>query len=154
MGIFNREVTVVIASSMPTPGVLEESFIAGIGTSAFITVTPLVSSYLGSYFACQTAGCTIGSSIAGEFAGGSSASAAIIGARTVIYKMRYKNWLKENAGKYVVNRAGKLEMVPLAFIGLATGGISINPLTLIILTNSYYFFKGYINRKEEIGKHL
>ena len=101
---------------MPTPGIIETSFLAGIGTSAFITVAPLVSTYLGGYFACTTAGCAIGSSMAGGFAGGSSASAATIGASTVIYKIRYKSWLKENSGKYIVNNLGKLEMIPAAFI--------------------------------------
>lgn len=121
---------------MPTPGIVEASFLAGVGTSAFITVAPL----LGGYFACQTAGCAIGSSMAGGFAGSSSASAATIGSGTLIYKMRYKSWLKENGGKYIVNKLGKLEMVPMAFI--ATGTITISPLTLILLTNSYCFLKG------------
>ena len=151
-GIFKRKSIIEMASPMPTPGVIEASFLAGIGTSAFITVAPLVSTYLGGYFACQTAGCAIGSSMVGGFAGGSSASAATIGAGTLIYKMRYKSWLKENGGKYIVNNFGKLEMVPMAFI--ATGTITINPLTLIALTNSYCFFKAYINKKEEIKEHL
>ena len=141
-----------MASPMPAPGVIEASFLAGIGTSAFITVAPLVSTYLGGYFACKTAGCAIGSSMAGGFAGGSSASAATIGAGTVIYKVRYKRWLKENSGKYILNNLGKLEMVPAAFI--AAGTITISPLTLIVLTNSYCFFKAYINKKEEIEEHL
>ena len=152
-GLFKKNATIVMASPMPTPGVLEASILAGVGTSAFITVGPLVSSYLGSYFACQTAGCAIGSSVAGGFAGGSSASAATIGVGTAIYKVRYKKWLKENAGKHVVNRLGKLEMLPLAFMSVPTAGITISPLTLIILTNSYYFLKGYINKKEEIVNH-
>ena len=151
-GIFKRKPVVVMASPMPTPGIFEASFLAGIGTSTFITVAPLVSTYLGGYFACQTAGCAIGSSMAGGFAGGSSASALTIGTGTVIYKMRYKRWLKENGGKYIVNRLGKLEMVPMAFI--ATGTITISPLTLIVLTNSYCFLKAYINKKEEIKEHL
>jgi len=98
-GIFKRKSIIQMASPMPTPGIVEASFLAGVGTSAFITVAPLVSSYLGGYFACQTAGCAIDSSMAGGFAGGSSASAATIGAGTLIYKMRYKSWLKDNAGK-------------------------------------------------------
>ena len=140
-----------MASPMPTPGIVEASFLAGVGTSAFITVAPLVSTYFGSYFACQTAGCAIGSSMAGGFAGGSSASAATVGAGTLVYKMRYKSWLKENSGKYIVNNLGKLEMLPVAFI--ATGTITISPLTLIVLTNSYCFIKAYINKKEEIEEH-
>ena len=88
-----------------------------------------MSTYLGGYFACQTAGCAIGNSMAGGFDGGSSTSAASIGFWTAIYKMRYKSWLKENGGKYIVNKLGKLEMVPMAFI--ATGTITINPLTLV-----------------------
>ena len=151
-GIFKRKSIIQMASPMPTPGIVEASFLAGVGTSAFITVAPLVSSYLGGYFACQTAGCAIGSSMAGGFAGGSSASAATIGAGTLIYKMRYKSWLKDNAGKYIVNNLGKLEMVPMAF--LATGTMTINPLTLIILTNSYCFFKAYISKNKEIEEHL
>lgn len=151
-GIFKRKSIVQMASPMPTPGIVEASFIAGVGTSAFITVAPLVSSYLGSYFACKTATCAIGSSMAGGFAGGSSASATTIGASTLIYKIRYKNWLKENGGKYIVNKFGKLEMVPMAFI--ATGTMTISPLTLILLTNSYCFFKAYISKKEEIEEHL
>lgn len=111
-----------------------------------------MSTYLGGYFACKTAGCAIGSSIAGGFAEGSSESAATIGAGTLIYKMRYKSWLKENGGKYIVNKLGKLEMVPMAFI--ATGTITISSLTLIVLTNSYCFLKAYINKKEEIEEHL
>ena len=151
-GIFKRKPVVVMASPMPTPGIFEASFLAGIGTSTFITVAPLVSTYLGSYFACKTAGCAIGSTMAGSFAGGSSASTLTIGTGTVIYKMRYKRWLKENGGKYIVNRVGKLEMVPMAFI--ATGTITISPLTLIVLTNSYCFLKAYINKKGEIEEHL
>lgn len=120
-----------MASPMPTPGVMEASFLAGVGTSAFITMGPLVSSYLGSAFACQTSACAISTSIGGGFAGGASASATTIGVGTLIYKMRYKRWLKENAGKYIVNSLGKLEMIPLAFI--TTGTITINPLTLKFL---------------------
>ena len=151
-GIFKRKPIVEMASPMPTPGIVEASFLAGVGTATLITVAPLVSTYLGGYFACKTAGCAISSSMAGGFAGGSSASAASIGAGTLIYKMRYKSWLKENGGKYIVNKLGKLEMVPMAFI--ATGTITISPLTLIVLTNSYCFLKAYINKKEEIEEHL
>lgn len=151
-GIFRRKSIIEMASPMPTPGVIEASLLAGIGTSAFITVAPFVSTYLGGLWACQTAGCAISSSMVGGFAGGSSASAATIGAGTLIYKMRYKSWLKENGGKYIVNNFGKLEMVPLAFITTRT--ITINPLTLIIITNSYCFIKAYINKKEEIEEHL
>ena len=53
-GIFKRKSIIQMASPMPTPGIVEASFLAGVGTSAFITVAPLVSSYLGGYFACQT----------------------------------------------------------------------------------------------------
>ena len=151
-GIFRSKPPIVMASPIPTPGIVEASFLAGVGTSAFITVAPFVSTYLGGYFACQSAGCAIGSSMAGGFAGGSTASAATIGAGTVIYKMRYKNWLKENAGKYVINKFGKLEMVPMAFI--ASGTITISPLAIIAITNSYYFFKGYIRKREEIKEQL
>jgi len=48
-GIFNRKPTIVMASPMPTPGIIEASFLAGIGPSAFITIAPLVSTYLGSW---------------------------------------------------------------------------------------------------------
>lgn len=34
----------------------------------------------------------------------------------VIYQTKYKKWLKENAGKHIVNRYGKLERIPFAFI--------------------------------------
>lgn len=111
-----------------------------------------MSTYLGSYFACQTYGCAIGKCMAGEFVGGSAPSDATIGVGTAIYKMRYKSWLKENGGKYIVNQLGKLKMIPMAFI--ATGTITISPLTLIVLTNSYCFFKAYINKKGEIEEHL
>ena len=151
-GIFKSKPVVIMASPMPTPGIVEASLLAGIGTSTFITVAPLVSTYLGGLFACQTAGCAIGGSMAGGFAGGSSASALTIGTGTVVYKMRYKRWLKENGGKYIVNSLGKLEMVPMAFI--ATRTITISPLTLIVLTNSYCFLKAYINKKGEIEEHL
>ena len=151
-GIFKRKTIIEMASPMPTPGILEASFLAGLGTSAFITVAPLVSSCLGGYFACQTSGCAISTSMAGGFSGGASASAVTIGAGTVIYKARYKSWLKKNSGKYIVNQFGKLEMVPLAFI--ATGTLTINPMTMIILTNSYCFLKGYIDKKQEIKKHV
>lgn len=152
-GAFKRKSIIEMASPMPTPGVIEASFLAGVGTSTFITIAPLVSTYVGGYLACKTAGCAIGSSMAGGFVGGSSASAATIGTGTLIYKMRYKSWAKENAGKYIVNKFGKLEMVPLAFT-IATGTTIISPLTLILLTNSYCFFKAYISKKKEIEEQL
>ena len=151
-GIFKSKKPVLMASPMPTLGIIETSLIAGIGTSVLITVAPAVSTYLGSYLACQTVGCAIGTSLGGGFAGGSCASAASIGASTVAYKMRYKHWLKENGGKYIVNQLGKLEMVPMAFI--VPKAVTISPLTLIVLTNSYCFFKAYINKKVEIEEHL
>ena len=89
-GLFKKKATTLMASPMPTPGVMEASLLAGIGTSAFITIGPLVSTSLGSYFACQTAGCAIGTSKAGGFARVSSASAATIGLGTAIYKVRHK----------------------------------------------------------------
>ena len=70
----------------------------------------------------------------------------------MIYKIRYKHWLKENGGKYIVNKLGKLEMVPMAFI--VPAAVTISPLTLIMLTNSYCFFKAYIKKKVEIEEHL
>ena len=141
-----------MASPMPTPGIIEASCLAGIGTSTFITIAPAVSTYLGAYIACQTTTCAIGSSMLGGFAGGSSSAATTIGVSTLLYKMRYKSWVKENAGKYFVNSLGKLEMIPMAFI--ATGTVKISPLTLIVLTNSYCFLKAYINKKEEIQEQL
>ncbi len=88
----------------------------------------------------------------GGAASGSYATVATIGLGTAIYKMRYKQWAKENAGKYMVKRFGKLEMIPLAFI---TARISpLSPLALIILSNAYYFVKAYIDKKEEIEKQL
>tara|TARA_B100000674_G_scaffold123164_1_gene94259 strand:- start:1602 stop:1790 length:189 start_codon:yes stop_codon:yes gene_type:complete len=53
-----------MVSAMPTPGLIEASFLVGIGASDFVTLTSLVSSYLSGYFACQTAGSAIGSSVA------------------------------------------------------------------------------------------
>lgn len=144
--------SIEMASPMPTPGIIEASFLAGVGSATFITVAPLVTSYLGAYLACQTAGCAIATSMAGGAAGGSSATITTIGLGTAIYKVRYKQWAKENAGKYMVNRFGKLEMVPLAFI---TARITpLSPLALIILSNAYYFVKAYIDKKEEIQKQL
>ena len=53
----------------------------------------------------------------------------------------------------MVSQLGKLEMVLLvAFI--ATGPITLSPLTLILLTNSYCFFKGYISKNEKVKVYL
>ncbi len=138
-----------MASPMPTPGIFESIFSAP-GTAVF--VTPLVAYSLGGLFYCTTAACGISTCVIGGFAGGSSAGLATIGTGNVIYKLRYKQWLKENGGKYAVNQLGKLEMIPVAFI--ATRTITLSPLALILLTNSYCFFIGYISKKEEIKAYL
>ena len=101
---------------IPAPGLLEVTTLAGLGIAGFITIGPLVSSSLGAWLACSSSGCAITTSMIGGFGGGLTASALSIGSGTIIYKMRYKKWLKENAVKYVMNEAGKLEMIPLAFI--------------------------------------
>ena len=150
-GIFRRKPTIVMASPMPTPGIIEASFLVGIGTSAFITVTPLVSTYFGGYFASQTAGCAIGSSMVGGFYGGSSASDVTIGTGTAIYKIRYKSWLKENGGKYIVNKLGKLEMAPMAFI--ATGTVTISPLTIKTYEKYLIYCPQAFKYRARLAKH-
>ena len=51
---------------MPTPGILEISSLAGLGSASFITVGLLVSSSLGAWFACTSSGCAITRSIDGD----------------------------------------------------------------------------------------
>ena len=52
----------------------------------------------------------------------------------LIYRTKYKNWIKENAGKYIVNKYGKLEKIPLAFITSSQIALPITSRTVYFTT--------------------
>ena len=66
--------------------------------------------------------------------GAGKAAAGITGAvlTNLIYRTKYKNWIKENAGKHIVNKYGKIEKIPLAFI-------TSSQITLPITGRTLYF---------------
>ena len=127
---------------------VEASLIGGVGSAAFLTISPWVAQSLGMYLACQSVGCAVGTSMAGSFSGGFSASILSLGTGTGLYKVRYSKWLKENAGKYFVNKVGKLEQIPLAFVLPAV--TPLNPVCTYLLLNSYFVYKGYRKKVKEI----
>lgn len=87
--------------------------------------------------------------MAGSFVGASTATALSMGTGTLIFKIRHKRWLKDNARKYIINRVGRVEKLPRAFIGCGT---MINPISLIILVNVYFFLQAYNKKKDELER--
>ena len=141
--------SVVMAEPFKNPGILEASIVGGVGTAAFVTISPWAASSLGGYLACQSVGCAVGTSVAGGFSGGFSASLLTLGTGTGLYQIRYKKWLRDNAGKYVVNNAGKLQQLPaLAFVVPVVS--PLNPFCAYLLVNSYCFYKGYKEKLKEL----
>jgi hypothetical protein len=58
----------------------------------------------------------------------------LAGLTNLIYRTKYKNWIKENAGKYIVNKYGKLEKIPLAFITSSQIALPITSRTVYFTT--------------------
>jgi hypothetical protein len=81
----------------------------------------------------------IGMKEAGLISGLSSVSFVLAGPilaglTNLIYRTKYKNWIKENAGKYIVNKYGKLEKIPLAFITSSQIALPITSRTVYFTT--------------------
>ena len=137
-----------MADPVPFTIIVEVSILGGLGSAAFLTVGPMISTNLGTYFVCQTAQYAIGASMAGGF----SASGITIRCATVLTRKRHKDWLKANAGKYVINNVGKLERLPpLVFIAPGANGCVISPITILVLINSYYFVRSYLGKRKKLS---
>jgi hypothetical protein len=67
-------------------------------------------------------------------AGGTAAGVVGAGLTNLIYRTKYKNWVQENAGKHIVNRYGRLEKIPLAFITSSQIALPITSRTLYFTT--------------------
>jgi hypothetical protein len=90
--------------------------------------------YLGAYFACTSTGCALTVSAISGGAGGTAAGVVGAGLTNLIYRTKYKNWVQENAGKHIVNRYGRLEKIPLAFITSSQIALPITSRTLYFTT--------------------
>lgn len=142
--IFGRKEVIVFAEPFKAMSMVESVGLAGAGSAVFITVLPLVSSSVGAWLACTTAGCATAASATGGFAAGSSASATTVGIGSYLYYKRYKSWTIKEAGKYIINN-GKLEkVVPVAFV---MAPVSINPIVALLLVNAYSFTASYLRTK-------
>jgi hypothetical protein len=115
-------------------GMKEAGLISGLSSVSFVLAGPILAGYLGAYVACTSTGCALTMSAVSGGAGGTAAGVAGAGLTNLIYRTKYKNWIKENAGKYIVNKYGKLEKIPLAFITSSQIALPITSRTVYFTT--------------------
>ena len=125
---------IVLADPFVPIGMKEAGLISGLSSVSFVIAGPILASYLGAYFACTTTGCALTVSALSGGAGGTAAGVAGAGLTNLIYRTKYKTWLKENGGKYLVNKYGRLEKIPLAFITPSQITLPITGRTLYFVT--------------------
>jgi len=123
---------IVLADPFVPIGMKEAGLISGLSSVSFVLAGPILAGYLGAYVACTSAGCALTMPAVSGDAGGTAAGVAGAGLTNLIYRTKYKNWIKENAGKYIVNKYGKLEKIPLAFI-------TSSQIALPITSRTFYF---------------
>jgi hypothetical protein len=125
---------IVLADPFVPIGMKEAGLISGLSSVSFVLAGPILAGYLGAYVACTSTGCALTMSAVSGASGGTAAGAAGAGLTNLIYRTKYKNWIKENAGKYIVNKYGKLEKIPLAFITSSQIALPITGRTLYFTT--------------------
>lgn len=125
---------IVLADPFVPIGMKEAGLISGLSSVSFVLAGPILAGYLGAYFACTSTGCALTVSAISGGAGGTAAGVAGAGLTNLIYRTKYKNWIKENAGKHIVNKYGKLEKIPLAFITSSQIALPITGRTLYFTT--------------------
>ena len=123
---------IVFADSFLPIDMKEAGLISGLSSVSFVLAGPILAGYLGAYFACTGAGCSLTVAAISGGAGGTAAGMTGAGLTNLIYQTKYKKWIKENAGKHIVNKYGKIEKIPLAFI-------TSSQITLPITGRTLYF---------------
>ena len=125
---------IVLADPFVPIGMKEAGLISGLSSVSFVLAGPILAGYLGAYFACTSTGCALTVSAVSGGVGGTEAGAVGVGLTNLIYRTKYKNWVQENAGKHIVNRYGRLEKIPLAFITSSQIALPITSRTLYFTT--------------------
>jgi hypothetical protein len=145
----------------------EQILTAGASSAAFFVVAPVMAGAVGTYFGCTTVGCSLATSAMSGATSGASAAAVGGGLGTYFVKTNTKNWLKQNAGKKIINSSGKVEIVRgLAFIAPAVVPVMSPSLSvaakvlgkvpqwsLYVVPSAYAFTCNFISaRKKSINK--
>ena len=126
---------IVLADPFVPIGMKEAGLISGLSSVSFVLAGPILAGYLGAYVACTSAGCALTmAAVSGGVPAVPAAGVAGAGLTNLIYRTKYKNWIKENAGKYIVNKYGKLEKIPLAFITSSQIALPITSRTVYFTT--------------------
>lgn len=125
---------IILADPFVPIGMKEAGLISGLSSVSFVLAGPILASYLGAYFACSSTGCALSISAISGGAGGTAAGLMGTGLTNIIYRTKYKNWVKENAGKHIINKYGRLERLPFAFIAPPQITLPITGRTLYFTT--------------------
>jgi hypothetical protein len=94
---------IVLADPFVPIGMKEAGLISGLSSVSFVLAGPILAGYLGAYVACTSTGCALTMAAVSGGTGGTAAGVAGAGLTNLIYRTKYKNWIKENAGKYIVS---------------------------------------------------
>lgn len=144
LGIFKRK-EVILAQPFSPIGIFETGLISGLSSLSFVIAGPVLAGYLGGYFACYTSGYTLKLTALSGASGGLAAGISGSVLTKIVYKNRYDSWLKENGGRYIINKYGQLEKLPLAFIrpvvSLSPVGLYATFILLISMSTFIYTYK-------------
>lgn len=144
----------------------QQIVISAAGSMTFFVVAPVVAGSLGTYFACTTISCAVGTSALTGATSGASAAAVTGSLGTYYFKSNSRKWLKENVGKKIVNSQGKVEIVRgLAFIGvnaLGSNSSMVSPIiraigsiptwSIYVVPSAYSFISNYICARRKLNK--
>ena len=151
--MFFRKEEIIMAEPFVPLTIVETGLLSGTTGVVFVLTGPTLAALLGAHLACTTLGCSVATSAVGGLTGGLAAGTTGASISAYLTRKRYKKWLKDNAQKYVVNKFGRLERLPMCFI-VCMSPVRIPSWVIIVAPTVYSFVVSYVKVKNSEKNNL